>query len=320
MGGQHHLVAGLDAAHGRGRPARPRCRRRRAAGPAATGGRSCRCASKELLVDGWVGSGSHGSYPPVPPGTPRRAGDHPFSPLRASGAPCGPPGCRASGRWYPGPVPDQPGPSSTGDTSTSPWLQSSESASLGRSQGAGHAPLGPDVLPLRPARCDVARPAARPVHRRHPGPERAPPHRRRPPARGAGRGRGGRAAASFVGRTGTSVDRRRLLVVRRRTLAPVLCEEIELRSSRRGRDRRTGPRWTWRPTSPTSSRSSRATPARTGRQRVYVDGDALCFDWVLGAVRRATSLRRRGPRGRAVRWRSTRVGSPGRSTCRRATA
>jgi len=39
------------------------------------------------------------------------------------------------------------------------------------------------------------------------------------------------ASATFVGRTGTSTDRHRLLVVRRRALAPVLGEEIELRSS-----------------------------------------------------------------------------------------
>jgi glycogen debranching enzyme len=100
----------------------------------------------------------------------------------------------------------------------------------------------------------------------------------------------GGAAASFVGRTGTSIDRRRLLVVRRRKLAPVLCEEIELRSSVAG-EIGTTVRVDVAADFADLFSVKQGHPRPHGRQRVYVDGEALCFDWVLGAVRRATSLR-----------------------------
>ena len=100
----------------------------------------------------------------------------------------------------------------------------------------------------------------------------------------------GGAAASFVGRTGTSVDRRRLLVVRRRKLAPVLCEEIELRSSVAGEIGATV-RVDVAADFADLFSVKQGHPRPHGRQRVYVDGDALCFDWVLGVVRRTTSLR-----------------------------
>ena len=98
------------------------------------------------------------------------------------------------------------------------------------------------------------------------------------------------AAASFVGRTGTSADRRRPLVVRRRKLAPVLCEEIELRSSVAGEIGATV-RLDVAADFADLFSVKQGHPRPHGRQRVYVDGDTLCFDWMLGVVRRTTSLR-----------------------------
>ena len=139
-------------------------------------------------------------------------------------------------------MPEQPHPSSTGDTSASPWLQSSESASLGdpkervmllsgqtfclsdrhgaMSPGLPHGLFIGDTRVLSGLRLTI--------------------DGHQPEALGVAEEGG--AAASFVGRTGTSVDRRRLLVVRRRKLAPVLCEEIELRSSIAGEIERDGAR------------------------------------------------------------------------------
>ena len=136
-------------------------------------------------------------------------------------------------------------------------------------------------------------------------------------ARGARRGPGDGAAATFVGRTGTSGDRRRLLVVRRRTLDPVLCEEIELAARARA-DRCNGALRLGRGLRrPVLGEAGPPPPAR--RAAGVRRGDALCFDWVLGVVRRNTSLRVAAHEA-PVRWRSTTAGSPGRSPCRRATA
>lgn len=100
----------------------------------------------------------------------------------------------------------------------------------------------------------------------------------------------GGAAATFVGRTGSSDDRRRLLVVRRRKLSPVLCEEIELRSSVAGEIEATV-RVDVAADFADLFSVKQGAPRPHGRRRVYLEGDALCFDWELGVVRRTTSVR-----------------------------
>ena len=228
---------------------------------------------------------------PVPTRAPRHTSapiDHPFSIFgaeRRSQRVCG-----ASWQWYQESVPEQPHPSSTGDTSASPWLQSSESASLGdpkervmllsgqtfclsdrhgaMSPGLPHGLFIGDTRVLSGLRLTID------------GHE--------PEVLGVAEEGG--AAASFVGRTGTSADRRRLLGVRRRKLAPVLCEEIELRSSIAGEIEATV-RVDVAADFADLFSVKQGHPRPHGRHRVYVDGDALCFDWVLGVVRRTTSLR-----------------------------
>jgi glycogen debranching enzyme len=187
-------------------------------------------------------------------------------------------------------MPDRPRPSSTGDTSASAWLQSSESASLGdpkervmlvsgqtfclsdrhgvMSPGLPHGLFIGDTRVMSGLRLTI--------------------DGHQPEALGVAEEGG--AAASFVGRTGTSVDRRRLLVVRRRKLAPVLCEEIELRSSVASELGATV-RVDVAADFADLFSVKQGQPRPHGRRRVYLDGDRLCFDWVLGVVRRTTSLR-----------------------------
>ena len=268
-------------------------RRRRAGGPEATGGRSADAHRSELLVHA-LGRVGVRLLPAGVPGTPRRP-NHPFSPSAAAG--------RAGGRRLPSTwgvvsmvgMPEQPRPSTKRGQLPRRRGCRAPNPPARRPQGPGHvrsrarrSASATDTVGCPPA-------CLRPVHRRHPGPEWAAPHDRRPPARSARRGRGRRRGGELRRRTGTSVDRRRLLVVRRRPLAPVLCEEIELRSSVAGESPRRCA-WTWRPTSPTSSRSSKATPARTAGSGARRRRRAL-LRLGMGACGGPPRSRRR-PRGR----------------------
>jgi glycogen debranching enzyme len=95
--------------------------------------------------------------------------------------------------------------------------------------------------------------------------------------------------ATFVGRTGTTGERHRLLVVRRRTLDPLLIERIEIRSHdalphhceiRLDFAADFGDLF--------SVKQGRVQPA--GRHQVHVDGESVCFTSELGQVRRMTSV------------------------------
>ena len=98
----------------------------------------------------------------------------------------------------------------------------------------------------------------------------------------------GGSAATFVGRTGTTADRRRLLVVRRRSLQPVLAEDIELRSSN-------GEPTTCEVRVELAADFADLFSVKEGRARVHGQhtvevGPSLCHRWEMGDVRRTTSI------------------------------
>jgi glycogen debranching enzyme len=185
-------------------------------------------------------------------------------------------------------VPSRPSPA--GDSSSSPWTQSAESVALGDptervmllsgqtfclsdrqgtiSPGQPHGLFVGDTRVLSGLRLTV--------------------DGRSLEALGVAAESG--ASATFVGRTGTSTDRHRLLVVRRRALAPVLGEEIELRSSA-GEGVQATVRVDVAADFADLFSVKQGAPRPHGRRRVRVEDGALCFEWELGDVRRTTSFR-----------------------------
>jgi glycogen debranching enzyme len=97
-------------------------------------------------------------------------------------------------------------------------------------------------------------------------------------------------AATFVGRTGSITDRRRLLVVRRRLLTPVLSEVIELRSSL-GEDVAVDVRLDLAADFADLFAVKQGHARTQGQRRVRVDERAIFVDWELGDARRTTSFR-----------------------------
>ncbi len=97
------------------------------------------------------------------------------------------------------------------------------------------------------------------------------------------------SAATLVGRTGTIGDAHRLLVVRRRTLAPWLAEEIELRSHEPLR--RHTVRLGFGADFADLFSVKQGDAHSAGRHSIDVEGPAVSFGWQLGSVGRTTVVR-----------------------------
>jgi glycogen debranching enzyme len=96
------------------------------------------------------------------------------------------------------------------------------------------------------------------------------------------------STATFVGRTGTTADRHRLLVVRTRTLDPLLSETVELRSYEP--DRELQVRFEFGADFADLFAVKQGDARPVGRCQTVVEAASVCFIWQLGGVQRKTAV------------------------------